>query len=377
MSLIFPNFRRSILNLSCSFAKFLGVDTDYDVLDMVYDQLLGRDKIVFICVDGFGSEILDRLGSETLDDGSDVAGFMKDHKVRDLTSVFPSTTTNATTVLASADSPIQNGWLAWCVYFKEINKHVELFRGKDYYTTEDILPNFVWDTLGYTPYYNKAKSEYTINTVFPRYLTNIMSENNYTFNTTDEQYDWIDNALSKEGKQFVYSYNSTPDDIFHDEGTYGVKSKQVISKINSRLKQLAEKHPEALIVVTADHGHIDVSGYIKIYEDKEFLSFLEQLPFGEPRAMFVNVKKDKFDQFIKYVNKNFDESISIFSREDLISNGIFGKGYKYSHLIGEYVLTINDNRIFLFSEKTPLFKGQHTGLSREEMLVPLIIINGK
>jgi hypothetical protein len=69
--------------------------------------------------DGMGSAILNRhLPRDS---------FFRANKLRDISSVFPPTTAAATVSLESGLSPIEHGWLGWCLYFAELGTNVNIF----------------------------------------------------------------------------------------------------------------------------------------------------------------------------------------------------------------------------------------------------------
>lgn len=361
----FPNFNKSIINISATFADFLRVGTEHKPLKVLQKELCKNYKnVVFICFDG--------LGIHPMKINLDKKSFLFKNLKTKLTSVFPSTTTNATTSLISAKAPIEHGWFAWSLFFEEINQVIDIYLSSNHYTGEKIDPNFVWSKLSHDAYFNKSNSEFNINTVFPPFVKGINSSNNFYFDNLEEQFKILNKITKQEGKQFIYSYSPLPDSIMHDFGVSSVQAKQVIQKINSFSEDFVAKNPDTLLVISADHGQIDVSDYILIYNDKKFLSFLETLPFGEARAMFVKLKRGCQKEFKKYITQVYGKDIKLFKVEYLIKKGVFGNGEKYKKLLGDYILVIKNHKQFVFAEKDNLFKGHHTGLT-EEMFVPLII----
>ena len=71
-----------------------------------------------------------------------------------------------------------------------------------------------------------------------------------------------------------------------------------------------------------------------------------------------------------------DAVYELIVRNHLINKGIFGPKTDNLKLLGDYIANCKTNKQFLFSENSTHFKGHHTSLGKE-MLVPLIIIEGK
>ena len=86
---IFPNFNKSILNISSTLATYLGCKNDKPILNELMDELKKNYKnIVFMCIDGLGINPI----NINLDDNS----ILKKNIKMTLTYTFPSTTNNAT-----------------------------------------------------------------------------------------------------------------------------------------------------------------------------------------------------------------------------------------------------------------------------------------
>ena len=106
-----PDYRRSIVNLTSSLLKHFDLETYHPSLSAL-DEVLKRDykHILLVVLDGMGENILDaHLKQEDL---------LKQARKSTLTSVFPATTTAATTSLMSGKTPYEHGFLGWNQFFK-------------------------------------------------------------------------------------------------------------------------------------------------------------------------------------------------------------------------------------------------------------------
>jgi len=103
---------------------------------------------------------------------------------------------------------------------------------------------------------------------------------------------------------------------------------------------------------------------------------------GEKRLAYCYVHPSKAMQFEDYVNYHLSKYCYLFKGEDLISKGIFGLFEPHPKLfdrIGDYVLITKNNYTFDYppvgeNKKKEAHIGHHAGISKEEMLVPLIVI---
>lgn len=66
-----------------------------------------------------GSRILDRTIDENL--------FLRKHEIKEITTVFPATTTAATTSIRTRLNPCEHGYMGWNTYIKDIDKTIQLF----------------------------------------------------------------------------------------------------------------------------------------------------------------------------------------------------------------------------------------------------------
>ena len=164
--MLFPDFKNNIVLLSNSLLRYYGVKPFHNTLP-VLDRALacGKKNIVFMILDGLGENILCRhLGKQS---------FLRRHHIGGISSVFPPTTTAATTSFHSGLYPLEHGWLGWMPYFKQINRVVEIFLNKDYYTGEDIGSLKVSDLLPYRTIYEQIiqqNSSVKYHQVFPDFI---------------------------------------------------------------------------------------------------------------------------------------------------------------------------------------------------------------
>ena len=366
MRFYFPDYKRNIVNISSTFNKMLGHETSIPTLSKL-EEYLNKDykNVVFIILDGFGIHpIKMNLSKDNI---------LRKNVKQTLTSVFPSTTTNATTTFMSGDYPFNHGWFGWAIYFEDVNKVVEVYRAKDYYTQESVDPTYSRTRLPFDAYYRNAKN-YTVNTVLPSFIKDGNEKENYPYDSRKEMFENIKKCCLKEGKQFIYSYHDDPDHTMHDYGVTSKEANDVIKEISAYVEDLHNSLKDTLIVISADHGHIDIDGYVDIYKNEEIMNCLKVPMYLEPRATAFKVKEDKKEEFKKLFNKYYKKDFKLFETKYLIDKGVFGPvNEKNKDLLGDFISVCKTNKQFVFSEDSNRFKGHHTSLTKE-MLVPLIII---
>ena len=115
------NYNETLTNLACSIRKYFDLDYKHKTLDYI-DKILEERKpknVVTILFDGMGSNIIDKILPED--------SFFIKHRIKTITTVFPATTVAATTSIRTGLNPIETGMLGWSIYFKDIDKIINIF----------------------------------------------------------------------------------------------------------------------------------------------------------------------------------------------------------------------------------------------------------
>lgn len=376
-----PNYKNgSIVNLTSSILKAFDVKSEYAPLKELGD-LASAQNIVLLVIDGLGYEYLKKHGKNSI--------FSK-YLMRELTSVFPAGTPSAEQTLKTGVAPERHGITGWYVFLKELG------------VVSTILP-FVPRCGGisfsnYNIEKNKIFTEKTINEKIKSrsyliYPDNIASGNRIsakgvrflTFDTLDDMFLRIREAVrSGADKKYIYAYWPLFDMLCHSDGTEGKKTKKHFDQLDQKTASFlkAIRSTNAILIITADHGLIDIPAAKVIFlEHHPELQKTLTLPLcGQTRTAFCYVHPAKAKKFEKYVKEKLDYCCELYKSEDLIRRGFFGlfePSEKLFDRIGDYVLIMKENYIIkdkLLEEKIDVFIGNHGGVSKEEMLVPLIVI---
>lgn len=369
MKCIYPNYKECLVNLSASIEKYFGEIPHHTSLQEIDELLKNKNpkNVIVILYDGLGSKILEK----SLDNNS----FLRKNNLKDISSVYPSTTTAATTSFKTGLTPMEHGWLGWDVYIKSIDKIITLYR------------NIVKDTEETAADYNVANKEFPIIDISDKinkkgkYNSYIISpfegDNTYDQENIDEMHKLILKYSRNEGKNYIYAYSAEPDHSMHEFGTKDRNVLSLISNINSKTEKLCEQLEDSVIFVIADHGHIDADCII--LEDYPVLqNMLVRETSIEPRAVNFFVKKEMIDEFKIEFNKEFGNDFILLSKEEVIDKKIYGEGtenLKFRDCLGDYLALAISDKYILDSHSSKTFKSVHAGLTEDEMLIPLIIID--
>lgn len=361
-----PNFKKSNLNISATMAEFLGAPNSNSTLPVLKRELNKNYKnVVFIIFDG--------LGINPIAINLEKNAILRKGIVKMLVSTFPSTTTNATTSLATNTYPLQHGWLGWSLNFPEIHRNLDIYMGKDSQTAEKVeykMP--LADNTEY--YFDMAHTDYQINSIFMPYCKVKNAEQNTYVTDHFQLCAKIKEIINRPTKQFVYAYYENPDHIMHVHGVSSAEAKNNIQSINDQIQKLYDESHDTLFVITADHGQVDITDYIEFYSDKVLNDMLVCPAYLDARAVAFRVKDECKKDFEKQFKAKYSKDFVLFKSSDLIKKGYFGKSGDKSSLLGDYIaIGTYTNKQFLYSKNCTRFKGHHTSLTKE-MLVPLIML---
>lgn len=364
-----PDFSNSNLNISATLAEFLGANNENATIPELKAELEKDYKnVIFICFDGMGMLPLElNLCPDSL---------LRKKIVKTLVSTFPSTTTTATTSLLTNKLPLEHGWLGWNLHFEEVHKNIDLYSHKDSQTGEHV--DYVYpmgENLDY--YFDNACTDYEINTAFMPYVSVKYPNRNYKINNEVELCDALRKIIAKPNKQFVYAYIDDPDSVMHFHGVSSQNAKEKIERINAEIEKLYNECEDTLFIITADHGQVDINGYVEFYKDLELNAMLECESYLDARVPAFKVKAGMKSDFEKRFAEKYGEDFKLFRTQELLDKGYFGSRGEFGYLLGDYIAVGTfTNKQFLWNENKTRYLGHHTSLT-DEMFVPLILLQKK
>ena len=143
-----------------------------------------------------------------------------------------------------------------------------------------------------------------------------------------------------------------------------------------------EKNPDTLIIVSADHGQIDVGKTHRLEDYPDLISCFEKYPTFESRAKCFYIREDKKQEFENLFNKYFGNQFILLTKDEVFEKKLFGFGdySKIEDLVGDYFACAIDDAIIQYEPEYDdgfCFLGHHAGLLEQEMKVPLIIYGNK
>ena len=359
-----PDYNNCIANLANSILKKFGIDEGRQTLHLL-DSYLEKEyeNIVVILLDGMGQSIMDR--------NLEKDGFFRTHLVGSYSSVFPPTTVAATTSVMSGLNPCGHGWLGWDCYYPQVDKNVTVFFNVESGTENPAADyNVAWKFCGYQSIADKINAAggkaYNVAPFlepYPDSYEKICAQ--------------IKNLCGLPGPKYIYGYWNEPDTTMHRKGCYEEEAKQVLLRLEKQTQQLADELKNTLLILTADHGHMD-SGGVSIADYPHIMECLVRLPSIEPRALNLFVKEDMKEQFEYEFRKEFGDKFLLWTKQKVLDTRLFGMGKEHIYfrdMLGDYLaIAVDDLSIYNTRGEAEHFIGVHAGLTEDEMTIPLIVI---
>ncbi|MGI6238326.1 MAG: alkaline phosphatase family protein [Christensenellales bacterium] len=374
--MMFPNYDRSILSTTASILNYYGSTSGYPTLPELDAHLADQPRhVALIIIDGAGVKPLEGALPET--------SYLRAHHKATVTSIFPSTTTAATTSYYNGLSAYEHGWLGWQLYFKEFATDVTTFMRTTFYTNKPVDgPQPAVHLMPYETIFDKIKKSDP-----GAVLRTIYAFDSYCEHGADERIrvssfagvcDRIAEISKRDERGYTIAYWGEPDTAMHEHGVGSPEAIAQFELIDAQLKRLSERMEDTLLIVTADHGLINAKP-VDIARMPEILDCLIMPPMIEGRAAAFYVKPHRKAAFERRFAEAFGDKFLLLSREDIYRTGIFGRGArhpKFDDFIGDYVACATGDASIAFSvpaSERHTLVGVHAGLTEDEMLVPVIM----
>lgn len=357
-------YGNTIANLGCSILKYFGVETTTNPTLKAADHLLDKPykNIVVLLLDGLGVEIM----KSNLSPDS----FLNTHLVATYSSIFPPTTVAATTSLDSGLYPSQHGWLGWTCYYKALDKNVVVYLNTDDEGNSLEESNIAWKYYPYSRIISQIKKQ-----GFKAY--NVSPFGDVKADSFEEICYHIKDLCETPDQKYIYGYWMQPDAIMHQKGCHSSQAKASIREIELEIEKLSLSLEDTLLIITADHGHIDSDG-VTITDYPKILECLVRMPSMEPRALNLFVKEDKKEQFEAEFIKAFGEKFKLYTKEMAKDQKLLGTGKAHEQLddlLGDYLaIAVSDLTIYNTKAEKDTIIGVHAGLTKAELEIPLIAI---
>jgi predicted AlkP superfamily pyrophosphatase or phosphodiesterase len=361
------NYQETLTNLACSIRKYFGLTYQHQTLKYV-DKLLEDKKpnnVIVILYDGMGSKIIKKI--------LDKNDFFIKNQYKEITTVFPATTTAATTSIRTGLNPVEHGWLGWNTYIKPIDKIITMFLNTEK-GHEDIVNQDYLKIRTKELFYKTIVEEINDETNYQAF--ELMPFGDDKYKDLDDMLKKIKELAKQKGKKYLYAYDSEPDSTMHNFGACSKQAQELIKERNQKTEELVNNLQDAIIFIIADHGHINVDNiYLKDYP--EIKDLLERNTSGETRSLIFKVKAGQKAIFKKKFNQIFANDFNLYTKDEIIASKLYGDGKEnplFRDALGDFIAISKGNKA-LINDGDEILKSNHAGYSDDEIYIPLIIID--
>ena len=374
-----------LINLVASIESALGKTPKYQPLrHLDLSGLKGSRNIVLMIMDGLGYDFVMGYGKGTV---------LHEHLKGKMTSVFPSSTSAAIPTIFTGLSPQEHGMTGWFMYLREFDCQViplpyvlrsdktrSLEKLKAIQEMFNIKP--LADRLAIEPYVLQWSK--ILNSGFS--VVSSGKSERIGYKSLRGYFEAIKRVIgSHKRRKFICAYYPRHDSLCH---RYGSTSKKVLDHFRELAQRLSSfldslEGTNTIVIITADHGMIDVypSTRIDMEDHPKLKRMLAQPLCGEHRFAYAYIKPSKEKDFERYVRTKLTQCCEIFRSDDLLKKGYFGRFNIHKEMrnrIGDYVLIMKDHYgiydRLAHEKKNDYNLGDHGGLSKEELYVPLIVV---
>lgn len=368
----------TIANIAASILASAECDVSLPPLsnEVLKPEVFNKNKIALIIVDSLRYDYAVKYSSK-----------IPRIEVRPILSTAPSTTVTALTSISYASSPSLHAMLGYKMFLKEYGGVVRIldFTSAAVSQKESLKDSLVdlsklvdektiFEKLSeknYKTFFLVRKG--LCDTSFTRLLSKGATCQEYF--TLPQMFVKIAKLLRDHEKVFIYAYYGALDAISHENGPFSEEYRREAENVFYWIKVFIEElapEKDYTLLITADHGQISISEHHII--DIRALNLYKELkvpPFGESRFTYFIAEKE-------FLFEGLENIAEVYTIKELAEKKVFGEKFseKFWERAGTYVaLALEDYcLVHPFTKKDLEFKpkGHHGGLSKEEMIVPLM-----
>jgi hypothetical protein len=349
-------------------------------------ELSTAEHLVLVLSDGLGLDCIHPLDGES---------WLRGHLAGPLQAVFPPTTSAALTTLASGEWPATHAVPGWWTYLPRLEQSVRMLPfdtvhdGTDL-ASLDVTIDEAFPAPALIPRNARDSSlvmpQALVNTPFTRYIGGDAERVGYATHA-EAAHIIAERIAEADGPTFTYWYTPMPDHLLHRHGPSHEAVDAAILDLDSALagldESLADIGRPARVVVTADHGHLEVGPgeYHPISPGAPVLATLRCPPSGDVRTLYWHVREGQDEAFRQCFERDYGQHAFLLSTDQVEQLGLFGPeslSVETRARIGDYTSIAIGGVVMRWSgapdeERFKLQRSHHSGLSEQEMRIPLIL----
>lgn len=363
-------------------------------------------KVVFLFIDAFGWRFFERYADKY--DFLKIA--LEQGVVSKLTSQFPSTTAAHVTCMHTGLNVGQSGIYEWNYYEPLVDAIISplLFSfGEDKLTRDTLKPTGVPPVAFYPTQtlYKTLQTQGVQSHIlqYKAYTPSTYSDivfagaRTHPYNSIEEAFFFLAELLAVKttAPAYYFLYFDRIDAACHNYGPYAKQFEEAVNTFLNALQrlfyeQVAGKVQDTLLLLSADHGQVEVDPATTFYLNKRIPGIERYLhtnrqgqllvPAGSARDMFLYVKEEYIEEAITTLQQHLTGRAEVYRVHDLLAQGFFGVQEPAATLLARLgnvvILPYQHESVWWYKENSMNmhFKGHHGGLTREEMEIPLLVV---
>jgi len=357
------------------------------------------DIVLLVLLDGFGWRFFEHYRTQY----PFLRWFEEEGVVSKITSQFPSTTAAHVTCLHTGLEVGVSGVYEWFYYEPLVDRVIAplltSFAGDKELSTLEATGIDLATLYPKTTIYQNFKKEgihsfvfQPINIAHSSFSQAMCKEAIYMpYHHISEGLDRVVeliNTLPRGEKHYLYLYFSEIDSAGHRSGLFSHEYEQTVVQTMAQLEQrLHEKvqkiNRNASLIVTADHGMIEIDPKKTIYLNFQFPELLPMLkknhlgfpivPAGSCRDFFLHIEEPFLEEASKLLQKGLRDRAWVVKTSELLEQGFFGEktpSSEFLERVGNLVVLSYEHESIWWYEKNRFdqhFLAMHGGLTTEEM----------
>lgn len=380
--------RANFVDLARTLASIAGVP-DMPSHDEIAGHIGAPEHLVFVLADGMGAHFIEEQAA---------GSWLREHVVMELQAVFPSTTAVALTSLATGEWMGRHAVTGWDTRLAELGGAATLLpflRRSDQQPLSEcgITPEEAFPApplLGHASRSVASIVPVAIeNSVYSGYSSGGTPRSGYR-SLAEAVELVVDRVEEAAGPTYTYVYTPLVDALAHDLGVAHPEVRDGVAAIDELVRRLAAEFADlgtdARIVVSADHGHLDVPPERRhpLRASDPLLGMLDGPPSGDVRVLYFHLLEGRHYRFRELFEERFGERFVLLDADDAERLQLFGPDElteECRHRVGDMVAISLGRDVMRYSRPendgagNAFMRqiGQHSGLSPEEMLIPLIV----
>jgi type I phosphodiesterase/nucleotide pyrophosphatase len=364
------------------------------------------DKVIFFFVDAFGWRFFERY--------TERCSFLKmistEGMVSKLTSQFPSTTAAHVTCIHTGLNVGQSGIYEWNYYEPLVDEIISplLFSYAGDKLARDTIKYSAIAPAQFFPsqtFYQTLQAQGVISHIlqFNAYTPSTYSDIVFRGASVHPYKTFLDalNQLAElvtartTSPTYYFLYFDRIDTACHNYGPSSRQSQEAIESFFTLVEQafyksVRGKTAKTLLIISADHGQIEVDPRNTYYLNKQMPKITQYLktnkrgcplvPAGSARDMFLHVAEEHIDMLVTQLRERLAGKAEVYQTRDLLAQNFFGQqepSPTFLQRVGNVVILPYKYETVWWYEEGKFamhFLGHHGGLTPEEMEIPLLLL---